>query len=76
MAVLLCVKKVSEDSDYITYEYGPDPASSEGRLTLLKSTGRPANEAEVAGAGILAYRAVQAGRKRTGDWPDQYTHAP
>jgi hypothetical protein len=75
MAVLLCVKKISEDQDQMTYEYGPDPDHPQGYITLLKSTGRPVNEDDITGAGILAYRAIYAGKKRTGDWPNEYTHA-
>ncbi len=75
MAVLLCVKKISEDADRITYEYGPDPTQPQGQLTLLKATGRPENEDDVTGAAILAYRAIHAGKRRAGDWPDHYTHA-
>ncbi|MFD3556566.1 hypothetical protein [Streptomyces goshikiensis] len=72
MAALVYFRKVSEDPDWVRYEFGDDPGNFSRLLRVKKATGSSAAE-----DGQTDYTFLKASRKinkmstEAGQWPDR-----
>jgi hypothetical protein len=72
MAAIAYFEKILEDTDHVTYRYGPNEDNLEHSFLINKTDLRPTDDPEKSTLyARLAFRGIIRGYRKLGHWPDR-----